>query len=613
MRTTSRFQSFDEPTDPSHGPARLAALREELARRGLDGFVVPRADEHQGEYVPASAERLPWLTGFTGSAGLCVALMDVAALFVDGRYTLQVREQADLSAFTPVSTVTTSPEDWIGEHLPKAARLGCDPALHTPAGVARLEKAVARAGGVLVACDTNPLDAVWADRPAPPASAVRLRDIRFSGEAPAAKLARVQAKLGEARCEALLVSDPHATSWLFDIRGGDVHHTPLVLAYALVPREGRPSLFIDAARLSDAVADALGAVAEIAPPSDLAETLRRASAGGARIRLDEATAGQRWKTLVEEAGGIADVGADPIVLMKAVKNPAEIAGARAAQCRDGAAMVEFLAWFAREAPSGRLTEIAAAQALEHFRAATGALRDLSFPTIAGAGPNGAIVHYRVTRRTDRRIEPGTLFLIDSGAQYEDGTTDITRTLAVGEPSREMRERFTRVLKGHIAIARAVFPEGTSGAQIDAFARRPLWEAGLDFDHGTGHGVGSYLSVHEGPQRLSKLGTVALKPGMILSNEPGYYREGHYGIRIENLVLVAPRKLPGAERTMLGFETLTLAPIDLALVEPGLLDEAERAWLDAYHARVREEIGPLVGAQARDWLGLATAGMNSARA
>lgn len=601
----SQFQSFDSVNDPAAAKPRLAALREELRRQGLDAFAVPRADEHQGEYVPENAQRLAWLTGFTGSAGAAIAGLEKAAIFVDGRYTIQVREQVDPALFEPLELAAWAQEQWINANLPKGGALGFDPWLHTPDSVAQLEKAVANAGGKLVPTQRNPLDAVWSDRPAPPQAQVKPHSLMFAGESAEDKLKRVRAALLQARCAALVISDPHAMAWLFNIRGGDVGHTPLPLGYALVPAEAKAQLFLDPAKLGDDVRALLKPLADLGAPQDLELAVMKQAQGGgtgrgARIRLDAATAGFALKRLVEEAGGIADIGADPIALMKAVKNPVEREGTRTAHRRDGAAVTRFLAWFEREAASGKLTEIAAAEALEDFRRETNALADLSFPTISAAGPNAAMPHYRVTRESDRRIEHG-IYLVDSGAQYNDGTTDITRTIAVGTPSAEMRDRNTRVLKGHIAIARAVFPKGTSGAQLDAFARQYLWQAGLDFDHGTGHGVGSYLSVHEGPQRISKLGTTPLQPGMILSNEPGYYKEGAYGIRIENLVMVEERAIPGGDRQMLGFETITLAPIDLALIDRSLLTPEEAAWLNAYHARVRDSLGGQVDAETARWL------------
>jgi Xaa-Pro aminopeptidase len=434
---------------------------------------------------------------------------------------------------------------------------------------------------------------------------VRPHPIEHAGEGVPAKLERIRRKLAEAKVDALVVSDPHNLAWTFNLRGGDVGHTPLPFGYVVIPREGPPSLFLDPAKVTNEAGAAVGGLADFRSPADFPAMLEALGQEGRKVRLDGATASVALQRRIEEAGGTVDAGPDPISLMKAVKNEAEIAGSRAAHLRDGAAVARFLAWFDREAPAGSLTEIDAAEALEGFRVETGALRDVSFPSISGAGPNAALPHYRVTSSTNRRIERDQIFLIDSGAQYEDGTTDITRTVIVGEPTPEMKDRYTRVLKGHIAIARAVFPKGTNGAQLDSFARQALWEIGTDFDHGTGHGIGSYLSVHEGPQRIAKTGHTPLEPGMMLSNEPGYYKAGAYGIRIENLILVERREIPGAERPMLGFETLTFAPIDTRLVEPALLTPAEIAWLDAYHAEVRAKISGLVDPQTQAWLEAAT--------
>jgi Xaa-Pro aminopeptidase len=602
----ARFQSFDDRTEPAAAPNRVAALRAEMRRRGLDGFIVPHADRHQNEYLPPSEERLAWLTGFSGSAGVALVLADRAVLFVDGRYTVQAREQTDPAVFVIEHLVERPPETWIEQNLAAGAKLGYDPWLHTIAGAEKLAKACEAAGATLVPVDSNPLDAIWSDRPAPPLGPVVLHDLRFAGEESSAKLARVAADVGKARADALVVSDPDAVAWAFNIRGSDVAHTPLPLAFALVPKEGRPALYIDGRKLSNAVRHRLEELADVREPTALEPDL--AALGGARrtVRLDQGTAADALARTVTGAGGKVARGAGPIALMKAVKNAIEIEGARAAHRRDGAAVARFLAWFDREAPGGKLTEIDAVAALESFRRDTGLLKDVSFPTIAGSGPNGAIVHYRVTRASNRRINSGELFLVDSGGQYQDGTTDITRTIAVGTASAEMRDRVTRVLKGHIAIARALFPDGATGAQLDSFARQFLWAAGLDFDHGTGHGVGSYLSVHEGPARISKLGTAALKRGMILSNEPGYYRTGAYGIRIENLVLVvAAPPVAGGEKELNEFETLTLAPIDRRLIEPSLLTNDERRWLDEYHARVGATLAPLVDADTRAWLAAAT--------
>ncbi|MPZ58697.1 MAG: M24 family metallopeptidase [Rhizobiales bacterium] len=602
----ARFQTFDDPPQPTASARRVAALRAELIRRSLAGFIVPRSDRYQNEYVPPSEERLAWLTGFTGSAGAAIVLADRAAIFVDGRYTVQVRGQVDTSIFTVEHLVEAPPPAWIEANLPAGATLGYDPWLHTIEGAEKLRKACAAAGATLMATESNPIDVIWDDRPAPPLGPLVPHALRYAGEDSASKLVRIGAEIARLRCDALVVSDPQSVAWVFNIRGADVEHTPLPLAFAVIPREGRPALYLDGRKLGNAVRHALEAQADVREPADFARDVAALGANHRTLRLDQATAADALARLITEAGGTISRGPDPIAAMKAVKNSVEIDGARAAQRRDGAAVVRFLAWFEREAPTGKLTEIDAVEALETFRRETGLLKDVSFPTIAGAGPNGAIVHYRVTRGTNRRIAPGELFLIDSGAQYEDGTTDITRTLIVGEPTAEMRDRFTRVLKGHITIARAVFPEGTTGAQLDSLARLSLWSAGLDFDHGTGHGVGSYLSVHEGPARISKLGTTVLKRGMILSNEPGYYKADAYGIRIENLVLVreaAP--VTGAEITLNAFETLTLVPIERRLVDRTMLTAEETAWLDAYHARVAATLSGEVDATASAWLAAAT--------
>src|SRR3954452_1274943 len=571
----ARFQTFEDSGERGASASRLAALRAELKRQTLDGFIVPRADRHQNEYVPPSEERLVWLTGFSGSAGAAIVLADRAAIFVDGRYQLQVRGQVGTSLFSVGHLVDNPPDKWLEANLTKDARFGYDPWLHTAEGAEKLTKAASAARATLVPADPNPVDAVWTERPAPPLGRVTVHNQKFAGAPAAEKLARVQAEIAKLKSDALIVSDPHNVAWTFNIRGSDVSHTPLPLAFASLPREGRASIYIDGRKLSNEVRDYLEALADVREPASFADDLRTLGETKAAVRLDSATAAAALLRTISDAGGTGTAAADPITAMKAVKNATEIAGAHAAQVRDGAASANFLAWFDREAPIGKLTEIDAVAALETFRRDTDLLKELSFPTISGSGPNGAIVHYRVTRATDRTISPGELFLVDSGAQYEDGTTDITRTIAVGMPSAEMRERFTRVLKGHIAIARAVFPDGATGAQLDSFARERLWAAGIDFDHGTGHGVGSYLSVHEGPARISKLGTSPLKRGMILSNEPGYYKSGAYGVRIENLVLVveAPR-VPGAEKPLNGFETLTLAPIDRRLVVAEMLTAEE---------------------------------------
>jgi Xaa-Pro aminopeptidase len=602
----AHFQTFEEPEGGVALTARLAAFREELLRRKLTGFVIPRADQQQNEYVAPSEERLAWLTGFTGSAGMAVVLLHEAAVFVDGRYTLQAAKQVDGKAWRVQSLVEPPPESWLGDHLADGDRLGFDPWLHTSAAAERLARACAGAGAELVAVDSNPVDSVWTERPAPPIGPVTVHSLEFAGESEPDKLDRIRAEIARLGADALMLSDSHAVAWTFNIRGADVSHTPLPLSYALVPKDGRATIFIDARKLSNSTRAHLEANATVEEPEALTAALTALAEHGAAIALDGATAADALSRLITSHGGKPLVGNDPVALLKASKNPIEIRGTQTAHRRDAVALARFLAWIDREAPKGALTEIDAVEALETFRRDTGALKDVSFPTISGTGPNGAIVHYRVTRKSNRRIAVGDLLLIDSGAQYEDGTTDVTRTIAVGAPTAEMRDRFTRVLRGHIAIARAVFPDGTSGAQLDSFARQYLWQAGLDYGHGTGHGVGSYLSVHEGPGRISKLGTVPLKRGMILSNEPGYYKTDGFGIRIENLELVVEADIPGAEQPMNAFATLTLAPIDRRLVDIALIGDDERMWIDDYHARVKREVLPLLDDEAtRVWLDAAT--------
>lgn len=600
------YQSFDDIADPRVGPPRLARLRTELGKRGLDGFLVPRADEHQGEYVAPSSERLRFISGFTGSAGLAAILAGEAAIFVDGRYTVQVREQVDQSAFKPLHLIDTPPADWLKARLKPGMRIGYDPMLHTVAAVRKYEKLCADADAALVACDDNPLDAIWSERPEPPLGAVTLHPIEYAGEEASDKIVRLTDTLENEKVDAAVLTQPDSIAWTFNIRGSDVSHTPLPLAFAILRRTDRPQLFIDGRKLSNTVRDALGELCDLAEPDDLMPALDALGKAGARVLVDPQIAGAAIAQRIAAAGGTVVDGRDPVLLPKALKNHAEIRGARTAHIRDGVAVSRFLAWLERTAPAGRLDEIAAAEKLEELRLASGVLKDISFDSISAYGPHAAIPHYRVSRSSNLRIEPGSLYLIDSGGQYADGTTDITRTVAIGTPEPEMRDRFTRVLKGHIAISTARFPKGTSGAQLDTLARTALWQAGLDFDHGTGHGVGSYLSVHEGPQRIAKTGTTPLEAGMIVSNEPGYYKDGAYGIRIENLELVSElTDIAGGERPMHGFETLTLVPVDRSLVVAELLTDDERAWLDAYHAWVFTEIGPLVGDDTYHWLERAT--------
>ena len=605
----AHFQTFEEPESGVALAARLSAFREELARRKLTGFVIPRADQQQNEYVAPSEERLAWLTGFTGSAGNAIVLTREAAVFVDGRYTLQAAKQVDRKVWHIEPLADPPPEHWLAKHLVAGDRLGFDPWLHTSAAAERLAAACTRAGAELIAVDGNPLDQVWTERPAPPLGPVAVHGVQFSGEIEAEKLKRIRLEIQRLGADALVLSDSHAVAWTFNIRGADVSHTPLPLSYAVVPKDGRPTVFIDHRKLSNLTRDHLEQSADVRDPSALVPDLTALARGGASIALDSATAADALSRLIAGAGGQPLRGNDPVSLLKAVKNLTEIDGTRTAHQRDAVALTRFLAWIDREAPSGALTEIDTVEALESFRRQTRALKDVSFPTIAGTGPNGAIVHYRVTRKSNRRISPGDLLLIDSGAQYEDGTTDVTRTIAIGTPTDEMRDRFTRVLRGHIAIARAIFPDGTTGAQLDSFARQYLWQAGLDFEHGTGHGVGSYLSVHEGPARISKLGTTPLKRGMILSNEPGYYKTDAYGIRIENLELVIGTDVAGGEKPVNAFETLTLAPIDRNLIDVNMLSATELKWLNDYHERVNRAVRPHLDDNATKlWLDDATAAM-----
>ncbi|MCY3831075.1 MAG: aminopeptidase P family protein [Rhodospirillaceae bacterium] len=592
------------PASPERSAGRVAALRALLAQDGLQGFVVPRADEHQGEYVPPGAERLAWLTGFTGSAGLAIVLAEKAAIFVDGRYTLQVGDQIDPAVFE-VRHVTDEPAAaWLRESLSGGGRLGYDPWLHTADGAARLRAACEAVGAELAPVAENPIDRLWEDRPSRPDAPFESHPPELAGETSAGKRAALANKLAERGVEAAVLTLPDSIAWLLNIRGRDVPRTPFPLSFAILRNDATVALFAPAGKIDAALARHLGDGVAVEPPDAFEAAL--GGFAGRKVLADPASAADRIFRVLDEAGALVERGADPCQMPKACKNAVELEGARNAHRRDGAALTRFLAWLAREAPGGAVDEIAAADRLEGFRRESNLLRDLSFDTISGAGPNGAIVHYRVTPETNRRLEPGALYLVDSGGQYADGTTDVTRTVAIGAPTAAMRRHFTLVLKGHIALATARFPEGTTGSQIDALARLALWADGLDYDHGTGHGVGSYLSVHEGPQRISKLpNSVALKPGMIVSNEPGYYRTGEYGIRIENLVAVQEVEVAGAERPMLGFETLTLAPIDRALIDRALLTADETGWVDGYHARVRETIGPLVDPDTAAWLEEAT--------
>ncbi len=585
--------------------ARLQALREQLSRDQLDGFVVPLTDEHMSEYVGAYAQRLSWLTGFQGSAGSAVVLPQAAAIFTDGRYTIQVRQQVDGANWEYVPVPQVSIADWLRDHAPQGGRIGYDPWLHTRGWVEEARKALAERGAELVAVSRNPIDAVWDDQPAPSDAKLIVQRDDAAGRTSASKRAEIADWLAERKADAVVLSALDSIAWVFNVRGADVSHTPVALAYAIVNADGTADLFVAKDKVGDDVAQHLGNAVRVHDRAAFAPGLQQFA--GKRVAADPAGSVAAIFDALDAGGATILATRDPVVLAKAIKNEAEISGHKAAQARDGAALARFLKWAEAEMPKGGVTEMSAADRLQAFREETGVLRDLSFDTISGTGPNGAIPHYKVTEESSLPIEPGHLYLVDSGGQYEDGTTDVTRVIAVGEPTQEMRDRFTRVLKGHIAIATAVFPEGTTGGQIDAFARRPLWEVGCDYGHGTGHGVGAYLSVHEGPQRIAAPNypgggpAEPLRAGMFLSNEPGYYKAGEFGIRIENLVLVVEKDIPGAESVMLGFETLTFAPIERSLIEPGLLTEDERRWLDAYHARVLEILGPQLSPEERVWL------------
>ena len=594
------FQTFEVTSAPQHGAARLAALRGAMAAAGLDGFLVPRADAHQGEYVAPCDARLAWLTGFTGSAGFCAALADVAGVFVDGRYRLQVREQV-AAVFTPVDWPEEKLLTWLEQRLPAGAVVGFDSWLHTVGEV------VAWCGSALVfrPCD-NLVDTVWPDRPAPPCGAVELYPEALAGRSAADKRADMAQALRMAGQRACVITLPDSLCWLLNLRGRDIKRNPVVQGFGLLHDDGRVDLFADPIKMR-AVAGQLGDGVHLFEVAEFAPAL---AALTGPVRLDRGSAPFAVDQALRAAGVAVAYDADPCILAKACKTETEIAGSRAAHLRDGAAMCGFLHWLdgacARAGAGDRVSEIDVVRALEGFRRDTNQLRDISFETIAGAGPNGAIVHYRVTEATNRDLAAGELLLVDSGGQYLDGTTDITRTVPVGDVGAEVQSCFTRVLQGMIAVSRARWPRGCSGRDLDALARFPLWVAGLDYDHGTGHGVGVYLSVHEGPQRISRTSDVPLHPGMILSNEPGYYRAGAFGIRIENLLVVREADRIGDGRDQLAFETLTFVPIDRRLIDTALLSPDERAWIDGYHAEVAARIGPLVSGDVARWLARATA-------
>ncbi|MFC3569559.1 aminopeptidase P family protein [Paracoccus sp. TOH] len=597
------FQNYDSHSDPAAHPPRLAALRRELAARELDGFLVPRADAHQGEYVATRDARLAWLSGFTGSAGFCIVTPDRAGVFIDGRYRVQVKAEVDPAHFTPVPWPETRPADWLRAALPEGGRIGYDPWLQTRREIREMEKGLAGSGIALIALDANPVDAIWPDQPEPPAGAVRLWPGGIAGETAAEKRTRIARALREAGQQAAVLTLPDSVSWLLNIRGADVPKNPVVQCFAIIEETGHVTVFTNPAKFDAELRAALGNEVSVLPLDALTPALTNLAGP---VRVDPASAPDRVFALIESMNTPIAEAPDPVILPKACKNPAEIAGMRAAHLQDGAAVTELLCWLdgrAAQLDAEPLTEIDVAQKLEALRVARGIL-DISFDTIAATGPHAAIPHYHVDRQSNLRILPGHVLLVDSGGQYPDGTTDITRTLPMGPVDPAVRRPYTRVLQGMIAVSQVQFPQGVAGCHIDALARAPLWSEGMDYDHGTGHGVGAGLSVHEGPVRISRISEIPLAAGMILSNEPGYYREGVFGIRIENLIVVETRESPDG-RAMLGFETLTFAPIDRRLIEPGLLAPAEIAWLDAYHARVREKIAPLVAGEVRDWLHQAT--------
>jgi Xaa-Pro aminopeptidase len=592
--------------------SRLDALRKELKARGLDGFVIPISDEHMSEYVGAYAQRLHWLTGFGGSAGSAAVLAGKAAIFVDGRYTIQVRDQVDGRLFEYQSVPATSIAAWLAENAPQGGKIGFDPWLHGKPWVDATNKALRARGAALEPVEGNPIDAIWSDQPAPSLAPALVHGLDHAGQASEAKRQQIAEWLAAKGLDAAVVSALDGVAWLLNIRGSDVDRTPVALSFVLAHADGTAELFIEEAKVTQTLRTHLGNAVTIRPREAFVPQLQ--ALAGRKVAVDPERSVQAVFAALEGAGASVVELTDPTVLPKALKNPVEQAGHRAAQARDGAAIARFLHWLSVAAPKGRETELSAAAKLRALRDETGLLRDLSFDTISGAGPNGAQCHYKVTEETNRRIDPSSIYLVDSGGQYLDGTTDITRTVWIGpgEPNAEQKDRFTRVLKGHITLATARFPKGTVGSQLDSLARMHLWAAGLDYAHGTGHGVGSFLSVHEGPQRIAKAqggqaGTgQELLPGMILSNEPGYYKEGEYGIRIENLVLVVERQVEGQEGTYYGFENLTFAPIDRTLVDTALLTRDELRWWDDYHAQVETLLAPQLEGEALAWLKAACA-------
>jgi Xaa-Pro aminopeptidase len=602
---TAAYDSAVQPGDRDTAEQRLAALRANIEQRNLTGFLVPRVDEHLGEYVARNRQRLAWLTGFTGSAGTAIVLKDKAALFVDGRYTVQAPAQTSKDLYAHLNSADTPPSKWLKRVLSAGDRLGYDPWLHTPEGVKSMREAATKVGAELVAVATNPVDEVWPDQPQPPLSPVIVHGLKYAGESSGSKRKQIAETLRAEGADAVVLTAPDSIAWLLNIRGGDLPHTPVALGFAILHSDETVDLFMNRDKFSENVAEHLGSQVRCLDSNELGPTLDALGGVSATVRLDPAGSVAWLFDRLEAAGATVARADDPCAAPKAAKNQVEIAGMRACHIRDGAALTRFIAWVTEAAPKGSIDELTAAKKAEEFRAQVDDYRDLSFGTISAAGPNAALPHYSATAQSNHLLKPGTLFLLDSGCQYPDGTTDVTRTIAIGAPTAEHRDRFTRVLKGHIAVSTSRFPKGTSGSQLDAFARRPLWDVGLDYDHGTGHGVGAYLSVHEGPQRISKMpAKVALEPGMVISNEPGFYKVGDFGIRIENLIEVTAID-PENNGGLLSFQNLTCAPIDLNLVDRSLLTDAEVTWLNGYHAWVREQLTPLLDAGTNAWLKQAT--------
>lgn len=607
--TKTSFQTFENRGGPAHTAQRITQLRAELKKKKLNGFIIPRADEHLNEYVSAHDERLLWLTGFSGSAGIAIILETKAAIFIDGRYTLQVQSEVDQNIITPQAITQTRPSHWLKQHVKKGMSIGIDPKLLSVANFETLNEALEQKQARLVSMPNNPIDTIWQTQPQKPSSPVIGHPKKYTGQEPAEKIKQIQEVLKNKGADAFIATAPESVCWLFNIRGQDVPHTPIMLAHAIIHARAKPEVFINSDRLNTRAKDHITCTAKLSAPENFESSLKALGAKFKKVLIDpDRTNSAIYQTLRASRSEIIR-GQDPISLPKAKKNKAEIEGMKSAHERDGVAITRFLYWLSQVPKDQPITEIEAAQSLENFRYQTGALKDLSFETISGAGPNGAIVHYRVSEKTNRQLKQGELYLVDSGAQYQDGTTDITRTLAIGEPKPGMIKHYTMVLKAHINLTTAFFPKGSRGVDLDPFARAPLWQAGLDYNHGTGHGVGSFLSVHEGPQSISRRSTVPLEPGMILSNEPGYYKQGAYGIRLENLILVKdPEDITGGEHPMMSFETLTLAPFDKNLIDISLLSKSELKWLNAYHRSVWKTLSKHLKGSEKAWLKTATAAL-----